>query len=121
MHATARFVRISPRKVSQVLDLVRGKNAAEALNILEFLPKKAAGIIKKVVKSALANAKQKGEKLENKELFIVKACADGGPVAPFTIRYMPKAMGRAGGLRKRTSHIYIELGKTLKIKGGKKS
>ncbi len=98
--AKARFVRISPRKVRRVLDLIRGKETGEALSILKFTPGAASPIIEKLLKSALANAKVK----EN--LYVAQATCDPGPTLP---RWRPRAFGRATKIRKRTSHITIIL------------
>ncbi len=98
--ASARFVRIAPRKVRRVLDLIRGKGTGEALSILKFTPGAASPIIEKLLKSALANAKVK------EGLYIAQARCDQGPTLP---RWMPRAFGRATKIRKRTSHITILL------------
>ncbi|MDH7577520.1 MAG: 50S ribosomal protein L22 [Bacillota bacterium] len=101
--AVARYIWISPRKVRQVVDLVRGKNVAEALAILRFTPKKAARPVAKVVRSALANAEH-NYNLDPDALYIKKICVDEGPVFK---RYRPRARGRADLRRRRTSHITV--------------
>jgi large subunit ribosomal protein L22 len=98
--AKVRFVRIAPRKVRRVLNLIRGKGTGEALSILKFTSGAASPIIEKLLKSALANAKVK----EN--LYVAQATCDQGPTLP---RWRPRAMGRATRIRKRTSHITIVL------------
>lgn len=102
--AILRYARISPTKARQVLRVIKGMKAGEALYQLKFIPKKAARIIEGVLKSAIANAEQKGMDLE--KLYIYKAVADQGPMYK---KWMPKAHGRATMLRKRTSHITIVL------------
>ena len=105
--AVAKYVRISPRKARQVIDLIRGKKAKEAINTLKFTPKKAAGIIGKVLKSALANAGQKSSEIEQEKLFILKAFVGQGPTLK---RFRMRALGRATPIHKRTSHITIVIG-----------
>ena len=105
--AEAKYVRISPRKVRQVIDLIRGKNATEAMNILKFTPRRASGIIEKVLKSALANAKQKPDLDSEVKLSVVRAFVGQGPVMK---RFRPRAMGRASRVHKRTSHITVVVG-----------
>lgn len=101
--AVARYVRISPRKVSIVLDTIRGKNVNEALAILKFTPNKAAGIIEKVLKSAIANA-ENNNGMDRDNLYISKAVADQGPTLK---RLLPRAMGRSNIIRKKTTHITV--------------
>lgn len=101
--ATAKTVRVTPRKARLALDLVRGKSVNEALAILKFTPNKAAGEVYKVVKSAAANATN-NNKLDADKLF-VKACyANEGIVMK---RFMPAAKGNAHPIMKRTSHITV--------------
>jgi large subunit ribosomal protein L22 len=108
MEATAKlsFVRLSPQKARLVIDMVRGKGVQEALNILKFSPQKAAEIVAKLVRSAVANAEQKGasdvDRLVVKTIFV-----DQGPVLR---RFMPKGRGSASRIRKPTSHITVVLG-----------
>ena len=101
--ATAKYVRVSPRKAGQICDLVRGKNVDEALAILKFTPRGAAEIIAKVVKSAKANAENNHEM---DKLYVASIVANQGPTMK---RFMPRAMGRATMIRKRTSHIEVVL------------
>ncbi|MEC9488445.1 MAG: 50S ribosomal protein L22 [Halanaerobium sp.] len=101
--AVARYVRVSPRKTRQVMDLVRGKDIGEAFNILRFTPKKPAGIIEKVLKSAVANAENNFD-MDPDILYVAKAYVDEGPTMK---RIQPRAMGQANLIRKRTSHITI--------------
>lgn len=101
--AVARYVRISPRKVRLVLDTIRGKNVNDALAILKFTPNRAAGIIEKVLKSAIANA-ENNNGMDRDNLYIAKAVADQGPMLK---RLLPRAMGRSNIIRKKTSHITV--------------
>ncbi len=104
--AISRFVRISPRKVRQVVDLIRGKKIEEALAILRFSPQRATEAVTKAVKSAAANA-ENNHQMDRDELF-VKACyVDQGPTLK---RFKPRAMGRADVMRRRTSHITVVVG-----------
>lgn len=103
--ASARFVRISPRKARQVVDIISGKKADAAMALLSTLPKKAAKIVSKVVSSAIANA-ENNHNMDRNKLRIKQACVDSGPIV---YRYRPRAYGRAYRIRKRTSHITIEL------------
>ncbi|MEI7449406.1 MAG: 50S ribosomal protein L22 [Desulfomonile sp.] len=103
--AILRYAHISPRKARLVADLVRGMPAGAAMGMLSFTPKKAAGIIKKVLQSALANASQSSGVDEDK-LFVSRITVDEGPTAK---RWSPRAMGRATRIRKRTSHICVAL------------
>jgi large subunit ribosomal protein L22 len=104
--AVARYVRTSPRKARQVADSIRGKGAGDALNVLALTPRKAARLIEKVLKSAVANAREKGGR-DNLDLLTVQTIQiDEGPTLK---RWLPRARGRATPIRKRTSHISIVL------------
>ncbi|RLB12855.1 MAG: 50S ribosomal protein L22 [Deltaproteobacteria bacterium] len=103
--AQAKYVRISPRKIRLIMDEVRGKDVGEALNILSFMPKKGARILKKLIESAVANA-QENLNLDVDELRIAKLCADEGPILK---RWRARALGRATMIRKRTSHLMVIL------------
>jgi large subunit ribosomal protein L22 len=103
--AKARFVRMGPRKIRLVLDLVRGKRVEEALHILSFTPKVAAKVVRKLIKSALANAENKGD-IDVDTLYIKRIYVDQGPALK---RFTPRAMGRATMIRRRTSHITVIL------------
>ncbi len=105
MKASMKFLRIAPRKVRLVADMIRGKNVEEALNILQFTTKSSAKPMAKLVKSAVANADQKGGVNVDK-LYIADLQVDGGPVVK---RFMPRAMGRASPILHRTSHVTVEL------------
>lgn len=101
--AVARYIRISPFKMRRVVDQVRGKDVDEALERLRFLPKKGARILEKVIRSAIANA-ENNLGLDIDKLYVKRAYADEGPTLK---RWMPRAMGRATKILKRTSHITV--------------
>ncbi len=103
--AKAKYLRISPRKLRLQADVVRGKKVEEAEAILSALQTKGARMLKKVLQSAIANAEH-NFKLKKEDLIIKLLQIDGGPVLK---RYTPKAFGRAGGIRKPTSHITLVL------------
>ena len=101
--AMARTVRVSPRKTRLVLDLIRGKNVADAIAILKFTPNKAAGIIEKVLMSAIANA-ENNFGLEKENLVVSEAFANEGPTLK---RFRPRAKGSASPINKRTTHVTV--------------
>ena len=103
--AKSKYVRQSPYKVRLVLNLIRGLEVNEALNVLTFTKRKAAEEIKQVLESAIANA-ETNLGLNSSNLFISKAIADEGPTLK---RFRPRARGRAGRINKRTFHLTIEL------------
>jgi len=101
--AVSRHLRISPRKARLVVDMIRGKNVAEALRILDFTPRKAARLVTKTLKSVVANA-ENTQSVDVDRLYVKRAAVDEG----ITIkRFLPRAHGRATPIRKRTSHITI--------------
>ncbi|KPJ60960.1 MAG: 50S ribosomal protein L22 [Latescibacteria bacterium DG_63] len=102
--ATARFVRISPRKVGQVSQLIRGRNVDEALHILQFTHKAGARVIEKVLKSAVSNAVNIEGKIDVDTLWIKEIRVGPGPTMT---RFLPRALGRATPVLKRTSHITV--------------
>jgi large subunit ribosomal protein L22 len=104
--AVARYIRMSPQKVRLVVDTIRGKKVAEALATLDYTKKAAAPVVRKVLKSAMANVEHnlKAESVE--EFRVAKAHVDGGPMLK---RFRPRAQGRAAKIWKRTSHITIVL------------
>jgi large subunit ribosomal protein L22 len=104
--ASARFSRISPRKARMIADLVRGRDAAEAIQLLQFTEKSGAPVIRKIIESAVANARQGGADVD--VLFVSKATVDKAP-NKFNRRWRPRAMGRATKVVKGVSHIVIEL------------
>src|SRR5271163_1599902 len=101
--AKARFVRVSPTKARRVIDLVRGKSVADALDILRWAPQAASEPVAKVIASAAANA-QNNNGLDPSTLVVATVYADGGPTAK---RIRPRAQGRAFRIRRRTSHITV--------------
>ena len=101
--AVAKFVRITPRKVRIVLDLIRGKNVAEAFAILKFTPKAGADVVEKVLRSAVANAENNFD-MDVDKLFVKTAFADEGPTMK---RIQPRSRGQAFKILKRTSHVTI--------------
>ncbi len=103
--AVVRDVTMSPRKMRIVANMIRGKRVEEALGILQLLPKKGARIIHKLVHSAAANLddKSKGE-VDTDTLFIKTIQVDNGKIIK---RWMPRAMGRANRIQRRTSHITV--------------
>ncbi len=102
--AILRYAHISDTKARQVLRMIKGMSAADALYQLKFTNKRAARIVEKLLKSAIANAEQKG--LDVEKLYIKNAFADRGPIFK---KWMPRAYGRATPIRKRLSHITIIL------------
>jgi large subunit ribosomal protein L22 len=109
--AVARYVRISPSKARQVADLIRGKDLEEARFITTFSPKNAAGLVGKVLESAVANA-ENNNGLRADDLMVVSCYVDEGPTLK---RWRPRAYGRATRIRKRTSHITVILGEREEI------
>ena len=103
--ATLKYARISSRKVKIVADLIRGKNAEEALAIVKFTPKAASEIIEKLLKSAIANA-ENNHNMKSNKLYVAEIYANQGPTLK---RIRPAAKGSAVRIRKRTSHITIVL------------
>lgn len=106
--AKGNFQRISPRKARIVVDLVRGRDAAEALQLLDFTPKAAAPIVKKLIASAVANARARQPGIDVDSLFISRATVDKGPNHHLR-RWRPRAQGRATRIIKGVSHIEIQL------------
>jgi len=103
--AVTRYVRISPRKARLVTELIKGKPVEEALTILRYVPKKAARLVDKTLRSAVANAEQ-NPNIDVDTLYIKRIFVDGGPTMK---RWRPRAMGRATKIIKRTSHITVIL------------
>ena len=106
--ASARHVRVTPQKARRVVDLIRGKQAVEAVAVLQFAPQSASDPIKKVLESAIANARvkadQASEAFDERNLVISAAYVDEGPTMK---RFRPRAQGRAARIHKRTSHITV--------------
>ena len=103
--ATLKNARISARKVKIVADLIRGKDAKEALAIVKFTPKASSEIIEKLLKSAIANA-ENNHGMKSNNLYVAEIFANQGPTLK---RIRPAAKGSAVRIRKRTSHITIKL------------
>ncbi len=101
--AILRSARLSPRKTRLIVDMVRGKDIQSALDILKFSPRPSARIVATLLKSAVANAEQKGVSDVDK-LFVKSIFVDGGAVLK---RFLPRAQGRASKIRKPTSHITV--------------
>jgi large subunit ribosomal protein L22 len=101
-HAKHRFARIAPRKVKLIADMIRGQNAQRALDLLKFTPNRAAGMIAKVLTSAVANANEAEADVD--KLVVAQARVDEGPKLK---RFIEKDRGRAHPILKRTSHIVV--------------
>ena len=108
--ARVKHIRVTPQKARRIVDIVRGKQAAEALAILKFAPQSASEPVYKLVASAMANARVKADAanafLDEQDLVIVRAYVDEGTTLK---RFQPRAQGRAFKILKRTSHITIEV------------
>ena len=104
--AKLRFLRMSPKKVRLVIDVIRGMDAEEAQTQLQFVNKRAAKPVLKLLNSAIANALN-NSKLKKENLYIKKITADDGPTLK---RWKPRAFGRAAEIRKRSTHVTIVLG-----------
>ena len=102
--AQAKYIRIAPRKVQVIIPAIKGKKVEDAISILQFMPRKGARILQKVLHSAVANAEQ--NKVDIDTLVVKTVFVDGGPTLK---RFMPRAMGRAYPILKRTSHITVFL------------
>jgi large subunit ribosomal protein L22 len=106
--AVARHVRVTPMKARRVVDLIRGKAADEAVAVLTFAPQSASDPVKKVLQSAIANARvkadQASEAFDERNLVVSHAFVDEGPTMK---RFRPRAQGRAARINKRTSHITV--------------
>ena len=100
-----KYVRIAPRKVRIVADLIRGKSVNEASTLLQFANKKAAIVMSKALNSAVANAQQESE-IDIDALVVKRVFVDEGPTLR---RFKPRAMGRATRINKRTSHVTVEV------------
>ena len=103
--AILKYARITPRKARRVVDLIRNKNAGDALVFLKFMPYRGARFVEKLLKSAMANAEQK-KAVNPDDMKIAKVFVDQGPVMK---RVLPRAMGRANVIKKRSSHITLIL------------
>jgi large subunit ribosomal protein L22 len=109
--AQARYVRVTPQKARRVVDLIRGQQATQASAVLQFAPQAASEPIRKVLLSAVANARvkadQASEAFDERDLVVQAAYVDEGPTMK---RFRPRAQGRAYRIRKRTSHITVVVG-----------
>jgi len=105
--AIVRYIRITPRKANQILELIRGKDVEAAVTILHFTPKNGARIAEKLLKSAVANAVNREGKVRMADLYLRSAVVGAGPTMK---RFLPRAQGRATPLLKRTSHLTITVG-----------
>lgn len=103
--AVAKTVRIAPRKVGLVIDLIRGKDVAEAIAVLQHTQRSASSVVEKLIKSAMANAEHNYE-MDSDNLFISEIHVNEGATLK---RFRPRAQGRASGINKRTSHITVVL------------
>jgi len=108
--ARVRHIRVTPQKARRIVDLIRGKQAQEALAILKFAPQSASEPIYKLVASAIANARVKADQvneyLDEQDLYVANAYVDEGTTLK---RFQPRAQGRAFQIKKRTSHITVVL------------
>ena len=103
--ATAKYIRVTPRKVKIVVDLIRGKQVDQALAILAYTPKSAAPYVEKLLASAIANAENNLE-MDRASLYVAEVYANQGPTLK---RYWARSHGRADMIKKHTSHITIVL------------
>jgi large subunit ribosomal protein L22 len=120
--ARVRHIRVTPMKARRVVNLIRGKQASEAMAILKFAPQQASDPIFKLVQSAVANAKVLADKqnlsIDEDDLFVSRAFVDEGTTLK---RFMPRAQGRAFKILKRTSHITIVVATPDELAGNKAS
>ena len=103
--AVHRFADMSPRKIRPFADLVRGRPADEALELLRFLPNKSARLLEQVLKSALGNAEDRGAR-DIEDLVVIESRVDGAPIMK---RIMPRARGTAYPIKRRSAHIHVTL------------
>jgi large subunit ribosomal protein L22 len=118
--AIARFARVAPRKARTVVNLVRGRKVAEAIDLLMFTRKAAAPVVRKVIESALANARNSDPNVNIDELYVSIASVDKGP-NKHVRRWRPRAMGRATQVTKGISHIAVTLTSELPQRVAKKA
>jgi large subunit ribosomal protein L22 len=114
--ARARYVRVTPMKARRVVELIQGRSAQEALAVLEFAPQAASALVSKVLASAMANA-QNNLELDPDTLVVYRAFVDEGPTLK---RFRPRAQGRAYRIRKRTSHITVEVESVPRLQTGQR-
>jgi len=105
IRAASRYIRISPRKVRLVADLIKGQPVEDAIDLLQFTRRSGARELRKLLQSAVANGEQRGG-VTVEGLVVHRVTVNPGPVLK---RYRPRSMGRVNMIRKRTSHISVEL------------
>jgi len=103
----ARYVRVSPQKARLVIDMIRGQQAGDAINMLGAVNKRIAPAVEKVLRSAIANAESKSQEVDVDRLFVTEAYVNEGPRQK---RIRPAPMGRAYRYQRRTAHIVVKLG-----------
>jgi large subunit ribosomal protein L22 len=103
----ARYVRVSPQKARLVIDMIRGQQAGDAINMLGAVNKRIAPAVEKVIRSAIANAESKSQEVDVDRLFVTEAYVNEGPRQK---RIRPAPMGRAYRYQRRTAHIVVKLG-----------
>lgn len=104
--ASLKYARVGAQKARLVADVVRGKNVDQAIKALTYMDKKTAGLLKKLIESAVANATDR-DLMDVDSLYVKSVWVDAGPVLK---RFMPRGKGSASGIRKKTSHINLILG-----------
>src|SRR5215217_8921144 len=104
-NASHRFARIAPRKARLIVDLIRGRDVDDAISMLRFAKQRASGMVEKIIRSAVANANER-EVAPRGTLYVAKAWVDPGPIIK---RFQPKDRGKAYPIKKRTSHLVVEL------------
>ena len=104
--AKHRFARIAPRKARLIMDLIRGRDVDDAINLLHFSKQRASGMIEKVIRSAVANANEQDVAPSRSALYVAQAWVDPGPVIK---RFQPKDRGKAYPIKKRTSHLVVTI------------
>ena len=118
--ASARHVRVTPQKARRVVDLIRGQQATQASAVLQFAPQSASEPVKKVLESAIANARVKADRaseaFDERNLVVSAAFVDEGPTMK---RFRPRAQGRAARINKRTSHITVVVTQPENKKGAR--
>src|SRR5699024_2833100 len=117
--AQARYVRVTPQKARRVVDIIRGKQTNEALDVLRYAPQAVARDVRKIVEGAIANARFKADELSvglnENHMSTTQAFVDAGPTVK---RFRPRAQGRANRVMKRTSHITVIVADERDSKGG---
>jgi large subunit ribosomal protein L22 len=119
--AQTRYLRVTAQKARRVVNLVRGQNALEAATTLKFQPQAVATDVRKLIESAVANARVKadaaGERFDERDLYIKEIFVDEGPTMK---RIQPRAQGRANQILKRSSHITVVVATPVAVKEGAK-